>query len=338
MRRAEARKNATMLSYIVRRVAYAFPILLGVNLLLFILFFFVNKPDDMARTYLGEKRVTRDQIENWKREHGYHLPRVLNLREPFPACVTQTIFWQKSMTLFLFRFGRSDQDNADIGAAIRGRIPYSLCVTIPIFLAGLSLSLFFAMLAAFYRATYVDTWALVVCVAMMSISIMFYIVGGQYLLSITLRLAPVSGFDAHPRHLLKFLALPVIVGTLSGLGGSIRYYRTIFLEEINRDYVRTARAKGLGEGRVLFKHALKNAMIPILTDVVVSIPFLIVGSLLLESFFGIPGLGGYLLEAIAKQDFAVVRSMVFFLSFLYIVGLVGVDISYTLVDPRVRLK
>jgi len=139
-------------------------------------------------------------------------------------------------------------------------------------------------------------------------------------------------------HIWKFLVLPVGIGLISGIGGSVRYYRTIFLEEINRDYVRTARAKGLGEGAVLFKHALKNAMIPILTNVVVSIPFLIIGSLLLENFFGIPGLGSYLIEAIAKQDFMVVRAMVFLGSVMYIVGLIGVDISYTIVDPRVRFQ
>lgn len=327
-----------MFAYIIRRVLYAFPILLGVNVLLFLLFFYVNTPDDMAETYLGEKRVSQEQIENWKREHGYHLPRLLNTDESFPGCLTQTIFWQKSMPLFLFRFGKSDLDNSDIRAEIGSRFPYSLYVTAPIFIAGLVIGLFFSMLVAFFRGTYVDSWALVVCVFVMSISMMFYIVGGQYLVSIKLRLTPVSGFDAHPLHMIKFLALPVVIGILSGVGSRIRYYRTIFLEEINRDYVRTARAKGLGEGKVLYKHALKNAMIPILTNVVVSIPFLIWGSLLLENFFGIPGLGSYLIEAITRQDFAIVRAMVFLGSVLYIVGLIGVDISYTLVDPRVRLE
>ena len=327
-----------MLAYLIRRVAYMVPILFGVNVLLFLLFFFMNTPDDMAQTYLGDKRVSQEQIENWKREHGYHLPRLFNADEGFPACVTQTIFWQKCMPLFIFEFGRSDLDNEDIGAAIRNRIPYSLAVTVPIFVAGLGIGLFFAMIVAFYRATYVDNWALVICVIMMSISIMFYILGGQYLISIKLRLTPVSGFDTHPLYMLKFLVLPVAIGILGGIGGNVRYYRTIFLEEINKDYVRTARAKGLGEGKVLFKHALKNAMIPILTNVVVSIPFLIVGSLLLENFFGIPGLGSYLIEAITRQDYAIVRAMVFFGSFLYIVGLIAVDVSYTLVDPRVRLE
>jgi len=328
-----------MLAYIARRVAYAIPILFGVNLLIFVLFFLVNTPDDMAQSALGgEKAATPEQIADWKREHNYHLPRFVNREVSFPHTFTQTIFWQKSMSLFLFRFGRSDVDNADIRVALVERIPYSLALTLPIFIGSLAASLFIAMIVAFYRGTPIDTTALVVCVVMMSISTLFYIIGGQYLLATRLKLTPVSGFDPHPLYALKFLVLPVAIGIVSRLGPGTRYYRTVFLEEINRDYVRTARAKGLGEGTVLFKHVLKNALVPVLTNVVVQIPFLIMGSLLLEKFFGIPGLGSYTIEAIAKQDFAVIRSMVFLGSLFYVVGFIAVDISYTLVDPRVRLK
>ncbi|MEE9613880.1 MAG: ABC transporter permease, partial [Thermodesulfobacteriota bacterium] len=125
---------------------------------------------------------------------------------------------------------------------------------------------------------------------------------------------------------------------LSSVGGGVRFYRTVFLEEIGKDYIRTARAKGLGEGKVLFKHGLKNAMIPILTNIVVAIPFLFTGSLLMENFFAIPGLGSFTIEAIQAQDFSIVRSMVYLGSVLYIVGLILTDISYTLVDPRIRLE
>jgi len=327
-----------MIAYLARRIAYAIPILLGVNLLLFLLFFFVYTPDDMARTVLGDKRVTQEQIDNWKRQHNYQLPLLLNTAEAFPAAVTQTIFWQKSMRLFAFDFGRSDMDNTDIGAELRHRIPFSLAITVPVFLASLLVNLLGAMLVAFYRGTYIDLWALVACVVLMSISMLFYIIGGQALFAIVLKLAPVSGFDAQFPHTLKFLALPILIGLLGSIGSGVRYYRTVFLEEINRDYVRTARAKGLGEGTVLFKHVLKNAMMPVLTNVVVMIPFLIMGSLLLENFFGIPGLGSYTIDAITKQDFAVIRSMVFLGAVLYMTGLIVVDISYTLVDPRVRLS
>jgi peptide/nickel transport system permease protein len=171
----------------------------------------------------------------------------------------------------------------------------------------------------------------------MSISGLFYIIGGQYLISKLWNLVPISGyqggFDA-----ARFVILPVVVGVVSGIGSGARWYRTIFLEEIGKDYVRTARAKGLSEVTVLFRHVLKNAMIPILTGAVVVIPLLFMGSLISESFFGIPGLGSYTIDAIQAQDFAVVRSMVFIGSALYILGLLLTDLSYTLVDPRVRLE
>ncbi len=326
-----------MFAYILRRLLYAFPILLGINLLIFGLFFFVNTPENMARTILGDKRLNQQQIENWLREHNYHLPAFYNSAEQVPGNLTQTIFWQKSMQLFLFDFGKSDTDNVSIGRELLHRIPYSICITMPMFLIGLLLDLFIAMIVAFYRGTYIDYSALVICVVMMSISALFYIIGGQYIIAIRLKLAPVSGFDSQILYSWKFMLMPIIIGIISGMGASIRYYRTIFLEEINKDYIRTARAKGLSEGSVLFKHALRNAMIPILTNVIVSIPFLIMGSMLLENFFGIPGLGGYTIDAIAKQDFAVIRSMVFLGSVLNVAALILVDVSYTIVDPRIRL-
>ena len=191
------------------------------------------------------------------------------------------------------------------------------------------------MIVAYYRATYVDFWSTIVAVMVMSISQLFYIIGGQWLFGKMLRLSPISGYDSGV-DMLKFVILPVVIGIISGIGGGIRFYRTIFLEEVNRDYVRTARAKGVSEASVLFKHALKNAMIPILTNVVLAIPLLFMGSLVMEAFFAIPGLGSFTIEAIQAQDFAIVRSMVYLASVLYIVGLLLTDISYTLVDPRIR--
>lgn len=328
-----------MISYILRRLAYAVPILLGVNLLLFLLFFLVYSPDKMAKQILGEKVTDQRIIENWKKEHGYHLPRFYNAEEEQVVHrLTQTIFWQKSMRLFVFDFGTSDQNNSSISAELKRRIPFSLYLTLPMFILGITLNLFLSMIVAFYRGTYVDTVALFTCVIMMSISSLFYIIGGQYIFANQLRLVPVSGFDPHLLYTWKFLLLPIAIGVLADVGRGVRYYRTIFLEEINKDYIRTARAKGLGEGAVLFKHALKNAMLPILTNVVVMIPFLIMGNLLLEKFFGIPGLGTYMIDAIGKTDFSAIRAMVFLGSLLYVAGLMLVDISYTFVDPRVRLK
>jgi len=170
----------------------------------------------------------------------------------------------------------------------------------------------------------------------MSISGLFYIIGGQVLLGKLWSLFPISGYDVGS-NAAKFLVLPALIGVVSAIGSGSRWYRTLFLEEINKDFVRTARAKGVSEVFVLAKHVFRNALIPILTGVVVVLPTLFMGSLLLESFFGIPGLGSYTIDAIQAQDFAIVRAMVFLGAVLYIVGLLLTDISYTLADPRVRL-
>ena len=326
-----------MYAYLIRRVLYAIPILIGVNILTFALFFMVNSPNDMARMQLGVKHVTQADISKWKQERGYDKPLFINSRASGIQVLTDTIFFNKSLSLFAFRFGRAD-DGRDIGFDIRQRMGPSLAIAIPAFIVGLLVNITFALLLAFFRATYVDVWGVVLCVLMMSISGMFYIIGGQFLISKTLHLVPISGFGTFGWSSFKFLVLPVLIGVISGIGSGARWYRTLFLEEIGKDYVRTARAKGLSELRVLFRHVLKNAMIPILTGVVVVIPSLFLGALLTESFFGIPGLGSYTIDAIRSQDFAIVRAMVFLGSVLYIIGLILTDISYTLADPRVRLE
>ncbi|HYX64098.1 MAG TPA: ABC transporter permease [Burkholderiales bacterium] len=325
-----------MLAYIVRRVLYAIPILIGVNLITFTLFFVVNTPDDMARMQLGTKRVTPEAIEKWKADHGYDRPLLWNARAAGMGRATQTIFFQKSLRLFAFDFGAAE-DGRDIAGEIRTRMAPSLALAVPVFLAGLAVNIAFAMLLAFFRATYLDFWGVTLCVAMMSISGLFYIIGGQFIASKLWHLVPISGY-AGGLSAAKFIALPVVIGVIASFGPGARLYRTLFLEELSRDYVRTARAKGLAESAVMFRHVLKNAMIPILTGVVVVIPTLFLGSLISESFFGIPGLGSYTIDAIQAQDFAVVRAMVFLGSVLYIVGLLLTDLSYTLVDPRVRFQ
>ena len=325
-----------MLAYIVRRALYAIPILIGVNLITFALFFIVNTPDDMARMQLGTKRVTPEAIEKWKTERGYDRPLLFNDRSSGLKKLTDTIFYEKSVRLFAFDFGAAE-DKRDIAHEIRTRMWPSLALAIPAMLVGLLVNITFAMFMAFFRATYLDFWGVVLCVAMMSVSMLFYIIGGQYVASKLWHLVPISGY-AGGLDAARFLILPVLIGVIGGIGSGGRWYRTLFLEEMGKDYVRTARAKGLGEAAVLFRHVLKNAMIPILTGVVVVIPALFMGSLLSESFFGIPGLGSYTIDAIQAQDFAVVRSMVFIGSVLYILGLLLTDVSYTLVDPRIRLE
>ena len=325
-----------MIAYLIRRILYAIPILICVNLLTFVLFFVINTPDDMARMQLGMKRVTPDAIEKWKQQRGYDKPLLFNASAAATGKLTDTIFFQKSASMFVFDFGYSD-DGRSISREIRTRMLPSLVIALPTFVVGLLLYVTFALLMTLFRGTLLDVAGVTLCVFLMSISSLFYIIGAQFVVSKLWHWVPISGY-AGGVDSLRFIVLPVLIGLVAGIGASSRWYRTIFLEEVGRDYVRTARAKGLSELRVLFKHVLKNAMIPILTGVVAVIPLLFMGSLLTESFFGIPGLGSYTIDAIQAQDFGVVRAMVFLGSALYIVGLILTDISYTVVDPRVRLQ
>lgn len=325
-----------MLSYIIRRTLYAFPLLLGINLLTFVLFFMVNTPDDMARMHLGQKYVTAEAVQKWKHERGYDLPLFINEQVGGMRRLTDTIFYRKSVGLFFLELGRSD-DGRDIATDIRQRMVPSLALAIPSLFLGLWANISLALLLVFFRLTYLESAGLAVCVALMSISSLFYIIAGQYVGGKLMQLVPISGYE-DGFGAFRFLLLPVLIGVVSGIGSGVRWYRTLFLEEIGADYVRTARAKGLSEPVVLFRHVLKNAMIPILTGVVVVLPLLFTGSLLMESFFAIPGLGSYTLDAINQQDFAIVRVMVFLGSALYILGLLLTDISYTVVDPRVQLN
>ena len=325
-----------MIKYIFKRIIYAIPILIGVNLLTFTLFFVVNSPDEVARLHLGNKRVTQEQITSWNEERGYNNPLFYNSSESGLNSFKETIFYEKSFKLFLFDFGMSDSGR-DIKYDIKERMWPSLAIALPSLLVGLFINITFALFFVFFRSTKVDYLGVIFCVALMSISSLFYIIGGQYLISKLLHLVPISGYE-HGYESIKFLILPVVISFIYGIGSGTRWYRSLFLEEIEKDYVRTAKSKGLSESAVLFNHVFKNALIPILTGVVVILPLLFLGSLIVESFFGIPGLGSYTIDAIQSQDFAIVRAMVFLGTILYILGLVLTDISYTLVDPRVRLK
>jgi peptide/nickel transport system permease protein len=311
-------------------------ILIGVNIFTFLLFFTVNTPDDMARMNIGGKRVTQDAIEKWKVERGYDKPLFWNGAGQGMQKLTKTIFYEHSLRLFAFDFGASDSGR-DIGYELRTRVGPSLALAVPTFVLGIVVVIAFSLLLVFFRNTYLEFWGFTVAVFMMAISALFYILLGQFLFSRLLKLVPISGF-AGGWALFLFLALPVVIGIISRLGSEALFYRTMFLEEIGKDYVRTARSKGLSENVVLFRHVLRNAMLPILTSTVAILPLLFLGALIMESFFGIPGLGSYTIDAINAQDFAVVRSMVFIGSVLYIVGLILTDISYTVADPRIRLS
>jgi peptide/nickel transport system permease protein len=212
----------------------------------------------------------------------------------------------------------------------------SLAIAVPSLILGLVTDITLALLLVFFRMTRLEYGGLALCVGLMSVSTLFYIIAGQYVFGRWLQWVPISGYGPGLES-VRFVVLPVLVGVIAGIGSGVRWYRTLFIEEIEKDYVRTARAKGLSEMRVLFAHVLRNALIPILTGVVVLLPLLFTGSLLTESFFAIPGLGSYTIDAISQQDFAIVRAMVFLGAALYIVGLILTDLSYVLVDPRIRL-
>ncbi len=324
-----------MLAYIIKRILYAIPILIGVNLITFMLFFMVNTPDDMARAQLGAKQTTPAMIAAWKAEKGYDKPLFYNAEASGIQKVTDTLFVNESLKLFMFDFGLSDA-NRNIAEDIKARMGSSLAIALPTFLIALVTNISLALLLVLFRGSVLDMSAMIVAVMIMSVSGLFYIIAGQVLFSKLWHWVPISGYESGWSG-VKFVLLPVAIGVFAGLGSGVRWYRSIFLEQINQDYVRTARAKGLSEIAVLFRHVLPNGMLPILTGVVVIIPSLFMGSLIMESFFGIPGLGSYTIDAINAQDFAIVKAMVFLGSVLYIVGLILTDISYTLFDPRVTL-
>ncbi|WP_040725116.1 ABC transporter permease [Thiomicrorhabdus sp. Kp2] len=325
-----------MFAYIVRRLLFAVPILLGVNLITFALFFMVNTPDDMARAQLGAKQTTPEMIQAWKASNGYDKPLFINIEQSGLQQISDTLFVQESLKLFSFDFGQSDSGR-QISADIYERMWPSLAIALPTFMIGLVTNIAIALLIVLFRGSTLDSVTMGIAVAIMSISGLFYIIAGQVLFSKTWHWVPISGY-AEGLEGIKFLILPVLIGVFAGIGAGIRWYRSIFLEEINKDYVRTARAKGLSEIKVLFGHVLQNGLLPILTGVVVVIPTLFMGSLIMESFFGIPGLGSYTIDAIQSQDFGIVKAMVFLGSVLYIIGLILTDISYTYFDPRVKLS
>jgi peptide/nickel transport system permease protein len=324
--------------YILRRLLLAVPTVLGVCIVTFLLFSVFASPDAIARKQLG-KNPTEIQVKSWIHAHGMDKPMFLNLQKgrdgrthPFDSQ-----FWNQMRELLLFQFPESDYLHEKMGSLLREKIGPSLTLTIPAFLLSILVTLPLALLIAYYRGTYLDRLALFVCVILMSIVILNYIIFGQYLLAVVFKYFPIYGYE-FGLGAWKFLLLPVILAVASALGGNLRFYRTVMLNEVRADYVRTAMAKGLSEEKILFKHVLKNAMIPILTVTVLSLPFLITGSLVLEMYFGIPGMGNMMLNAINNHDYPVIRTLVYVYSLLYIAFSIVTDISYTLVDPRVKFE
>ena len=298
------------------------PVVLGVCAIIFVLFNLVSP--DPTLIMLG-KHASAKQMLELRRELGLDRPWFIQYLDVVKSA-------------FTFDFGRSWSTKQEILEMIKvGAIP-SLTLSLPAFLFSSIISISISLFVSFYRGTGIDRFAVFTCVGMMSISSLAYILFGQKILAFELGLFEISGYEAGFPYFVPYILLPLVIWVILGLGPDVRFYRTIILDEIYQDYVRTARAKGLSEKVILFKHVLKNAMIPIITYVVIQIPFLILGALLLESFFGIPGLGGITLNAINSSDFPVIRAMTILSAIAYIIFSVITDVLYTLVDPRVRLK
>lgn len=313
-----------MIRYIFRRLLYTIPILVGVSLFTFLLFFGIASPESIARQNLTIRNPSQQQIQNWIKSHGYDKPPLQQFEGHMESLLT-------------FQFGKSDRTKEPIIDRIKAGAGPSAQIAGLVLLSSLVAGLTIATFVAYFRGTYVDTGATLISVAMMSIVYVVYVIGLQFVLGKLLKYGPIAGFQRGSDS-WRFAVLPAIAGLAARLGSDVRLYRTFMLEEINQDYVRTARAKGVGESKVLFKHVLKNAMIPVVTTTVSSVPLLILGSLILESFFGIPGLGSYLQDAIHARDFPVVRAMVYLGTLLYIVGLILTDILYAVLDPRLRIE
>ncbi len=324
-----------MFEYFLRRLLYAVPIVFGVMLLTFVLFFMVQSPKIMAKRILGPK-ATPQAVENWMHNRGYDKPRFYNTTPGQKWHDSQ--FFNHIWSLATFDLGKSDATGEPVIAKFKkGAIP-SLLITVPAFVLGFAFSLAIALFLAFVRKSMLDVGGVIACVVLMSITIMVYVILGQWVIAVQMSWLPAFGFNPSGLSTLKFLILPVVVYVAAGLGGDVRLYRAIFLEEVHQDYVRTAQAKGASHERVLFLHVLKNGMISLITLVVSSLPFLIMGSLVIENFFGIPGLGSLTIDAIRTSDFAVVRAAVYLGSLLYLSGLLLTDLCYAAVDPRIRFK
>jgi len=313
-----------MTAYIIRRLLYTIPVVFGVLLTTFLLFNIVG--GDVTDRIAGRAASAETRAEI-RAEYGWDKPLFFSWDSQFIRHMTNAA---------TFRFGRSWIDREPIIDKIRRGAGPSLMLTVPMFVGTLAISVSLALAVAFLRGTWFDKIAVVVCVAGMSLPFLSFILFGQYFLAYKWGLFPVYFWpDLSPP---QYLALPVLIGIAAGLGSNVRFYRTVMLDEMDADYVRTAFAKGLGPAGVLFKHVLKNGMIPILTRVVLAVPFLFLGALLLERFFGIPGLGYLMIEAIGARDFQVINAMTYIGAVLFVGFNLLTDICYCLVDPRVSLE
>lgn len=334
-----------MFAYLVRRILFSLPIVFGVMLLTFVLFFVVQSPEAMARRVLGPKASTQT-VQTWLDNRGYNKPLLLVPRKPGQSWTEYTTSGEWKNCLFLgqmtrlatFNLGTSDVTGRPLKDVFaEGALP-SLLITVPSFVIGLILSLGIALYLVYVRNSLLDLSGVLLCVALMSVPVMVYIIFGQWITAQVFNYFPAFGFNMEGFGTARFLLLPVLQMVISGLGADVRMFRALLLEEMGQDYIRTARAKGVSNAMVLLRHLLKNGLINLITLVVASLPLLIMGSLVIENFFGIPGLGNVLFSAIQAPDFAVVQASVFLGSLLYLGGLMLTDLCYAWADPRIRLS
>lgn len=308
--------------YLIRRLFYVIPVLMGVSLIIFMLFNIVA--GDPTVVLLG-KHATAQQMAELRHELGLDKNILLQYLDVLKST-------------FTFDFGRSWKSKQQIFEMIKGGAYASFTCTVPAFFITTAASIGIAMCSAFYHRSALDAFLIMLCIVMTSISGLAYILFGQWFLAYKLGWFEISGYEYGFPNFIPFVLLPIIIWIPLNLGPGVRFYRTIFLDEMNQDYVRTANAKGLSNTVLLFKHVLKNAMIPIIANISAEIPTLIMGALLIESFFSIPGLGGIAMQAIFDSDFPVIKAITIVSSVLCVVCNVFTDILYTWVDPRIRLK
>ena len=316
-----------MLRYAVRRLLELIPTTVGILLLTFVLFNVVG--GSSAQVVLG-KNATKASIEAFNKRYGYDKPLILNTRTGESAFDSQFFNFIKNVAKG--DFGMSTEHREPVMDVLRRGVGPTLSLTVPMVVLGTLLGLALALGCAALRGGVFDRGVLVMSTVLMSVNYVVWVLAGQFFLAYKMRLFPIWGYEN-----AFYLALPVLIGVLSSLGVDIRFFRTAVLDEIYKPYVRTARAKGLSGTTILVKHVLRNSLIPIVTYISLSIPYLFTGSLLLETFFGIPGLGSVSLNAINSADLAVVRAVVLLGALLYQVVNLVTDLAYAALDPRVRL-
>jgi peptide/nickel transport system permease protein len=310
-------------AYIVRRLWQMVPTMLGVVLLVFFLFNWVG--GDPAYVLAG-KISSQEQIDNIRRQLGVDQPFYVQLG----------IFIKQILTA---NFGASWSTNEPVSHILATRLGPSLTVLVPLLIIETVVSIVLSLAVAYVRGSLTDRLVMIVCTVGLSISILVYIIVFQYFFAYKLGWFPVQGWgDSFAENLFVYSLLPILIGLAVSVAPNLRLYRTFVLDEINQDYVRTARAKGVSENRVMLVHVLRNASIPIITNLMASLPGLLLGAFLIERFFSIPGIGREVILAVERSDFPVIKAITVYVAFATILTNLLADLTYKAVDPRVQLK